>query len=183
LQAAVLEGGAPEIALESAAENERSTSRASSGGRPLVLRRTEMRKRWTWWVVVAVAALAPLAASADDVTNQSRILCASTEATVCTFEGECEIGAPWTWNIPSFVVIDLDAKTIATTGAASEKRQTSFTQVASDDEHVVLQGYENGRAFSFVIHLPTGELSVAVARDGIAVSVFGMCTTFEPGKR
>jgi hypothetical protein len=139
-----------------------------------------MNRRSAWLVAIAVA-LAPLAAAADDVSGATKLLCAATEATVCTFEGECEIGAPWQWNIPSFVVIDLDAKTISTTGSAPEKRRSEFSRVERDDEHVVLQGYENGRAFSFVIHLPTGEMTAAVARDGVAVSAFGVCTDSKAG--
>ena len=136
-----------------------------------------MNIRWKSWIVAVALVLVPLSASADDVTGVTKILCAATEATVCTFEGECEIGSPWQWNIPSFVVINLDTQTIGTTGASKDQRRSEFKQIERDDEHVVLQGYENGRAFSFVIHLPTGEMTVAVARDGVAVSAFGMCTS------
>lgn len=139
----------------------------------------ELAKRGVVLVTLA-AALVPGATMADDVSGANEILCASVEATVCTFEGDCEVGSPWLWNIPSFVTIDLDAKTVSTTEAAAEKRSSPFRSVESDDEHLVLQGYENGRAFSFVIHRPTGELTVAVARDGVAVSVFGMCMPYEP---
>jgi hypothetical protein len=40
----------------------------------------------------------------------------------------------------------------------------------------VLQGYENGRAFSFMIDEATGDVTAAVARETVAVSVFGACT-------
>jgi hypothetical protein len=39
-----------------------------------------------------------------------------------------------------------------------------------------LQGIEKGRAFSFEIEEETGYLSVAVAREGLVVAVFGVCT-------
>ncbi len=35
---------------------------------------------------------------------------------------------------------------------------------------------EQGRAFSFVVVEETGMVSIAVARDGVTVSVFGACT-------
>lgn len=41
---------------------------------------------------------------------------------------------------------------------------------------IYLQGIEGGRAFSFVIHEATGRLAAAIARDGLAVTVFGACT-------
>jgi len=47
---------------------------------------------------------------------------------------------------------------------------------------IFIQGVEMGRAFSFVISESTGMLSVAVARDGKNVSVFGACTPINSGK-
>ena len=44
----------------------------------------------------------------------------------------------------------------------------------------MLQGFENGRAFSFLIAEKTGRASIAVARDGLGVSVFGACTPLPP---
>jgi hypothetical protein len=48
------------------------------------------------------------------------------------------------------------------------------------DGMIVLQGFEAGRAFSFVIQEESGQLSAAIARQGITVSVFGACTPLEP---
>ena len=45
-----------------------------------------------------------------------------------------------------------------------------------EDGFLVLQGFEHGRAFSFLITEKTGRASIAVARDGLGVSVFGACT-------
>jgi hypothetical protein len=45
-----------------------------------------------------------------------------------------------------------------------------------DNQEIVLQGVEAGRAFSFVIDEATGLLTVAVASDGMSVSVYGACT-------
>jgi hypothetical protein len=41
---------------------------------------------------------------------------------------------------------------------------------------IVIQGFEKGRAFSFVITEESGSLSAAVAAEGKAVAVFGACT-------
>jgi hypothetical protein len=45
-----------------------------------------------------------------------------------------------------------------------------------EEGKIFLQGIEKGRAFSFVIEEPSGEASIAVARQGLTVSVFGACT-------
>jgi hypothetical protein len=88
----------------------------------------------------------------------------------------CVTETPWNLNIPEFIEIDLKAKTFATTKASGENRMTPIRSLAREEGLIILQGYEAGRAFSFVIHEQSGMASVAVARDGITVSVFGVCT-------
>ncbi len=41
---------------------------------------------------------------------------------------------------------------------------------------MIMQGIEQERAFGFVIDEASGLLTASVARDGLAVSVFGACT-------
>jgi hypothetical protein len=52
---------------------------------------------------------APSAATADDLTGSSSFLCTAQSANVCAADGECVSGAPWRWNIPQFIVVDLAA--------------------------------------------------------------------------
>jgi hypothetical protein len=134
-----------------------------------------MRKRVLGLIVAAAAALAPIA-GADDLTGQDRILCAAVEVTRCLESGTCTSELPWNLNIPQFIEIDLKAKTFSTTRASGENRATAIRTLIREDELLVLQGFEAGRAFSFVIHEPSGMASVAVARDGLTVSIFGSCT-------
>ncbi len=115
-------------------------------------------------------------AIADDLTGADVLLCTSVKATVCTAAADCESGPPWNLNIPQFLRIDLKEKTLGTTAASAEQRVTDLQSVQRADGTIVLQGLERGRAFSFMIVEETGLLSAAVARDGIAVSVFGACT-------
>ena len=115
-------------------------------------------------------------AGADDLTGQDRILCTAVEVTRCMESGTCSSELPWNLNIPQFIEIDLKAKTFSTTKASGENRTTAIRTQQREDDLLVLQGFEAGRAFSFVIHEPTGMASVAVARDGLTVSIFGACT-------
>ena len=139
-----------------------------------------MRKRT---VVLAFAfAAAALPAAADDLTGQDRILCTAVAATRCLESGGCTSEAPWNLNIPQFIEINLKDKTFATTKASGENRMTPIRSLSREDGLVVLQGVEAGRAFSFVIDEESGMASVAVARDGMTVSIFGACTPMPQGK-
>ena len=136
-----------------------------------------MRRLSILRLVLGLAAFAAAGrAAADDLTGQDRVLCAAVEATRCMERSGCVTENPWNLNIPEFIEIDLKAKTFSTTKASGENRMTPIRSLAREEGLVILQGYEGGRAFSFVIHEQSGMASVAVARDGITVSVFGVCT-------
>ena len=105
-----------------------------------------------------------------------RFVCAAAQVQICIEADTCYSASPWELDVPEFVVIDLDKNTISTTESSGDERSTKFSKAAKDEGTIFLQGIEGGRAFSFVIDEATGYMSVAVARDGIVVSVFGSCT-------
>lgn len=127
-------------------------------------------------IVLLTVSLAAPAVWADDLTGASRLLCASIQATACVEGGDCSIDLPWNLNIPEFIDIDLDAKRLSTTAASGENRATPITHLTRENGLIVLQGFEMGRAFSFVITEETGRVAVAVATEGRAVAIFGACT-------
>jgi hypothetical protein len=124
----------------------------------------------------------PSAALADNLTGADKILCTAVQATVCTLEGGCEMGSPWDFNVPQFIEIDFTVKTLSTTKASGQNRTSPFKNFQREDGKVFLQGVEKGRAFSFVIEEASGDMSVAVAREGLTVSVFGACTPITGSK-
>jgi hypothetical protein len=113
---------------------------------------------------------------ADDLTGSTRFLCAAIQATVCVEDGECAVDLPWNVNIPQFIEVDLEARRLSTTEASGEDRTTSIEHLSREDGTIVFHGFEMGRAFSWVISEWAGHVTAAVAADGVAVSVFGVCT-------
>ena len=120
-----------------------------------------------------LVAAAPLAA--DDLTGAERFLCSAAQVTACYDDGECLTLPPWELNVPEFIQVDLAAGTLSTTAASGQNRATPIKNLEREDGFIVLQGFENGRAFSFLITEKTGRASIAVARDGLGVTVFGAC--------
>ena len=90
--------------------------------------------------------------------------------------GECESGPPSQFNIPDFIVVDLEARLLKTTDASQENRQTPILHLTREDGLIVLQGLEMERAFSFNIDEASGTLTAATARPGLFVGAFGACT-------
>jgi len=128
-------------------------------------------------LLIAIMALMPVGlAQADNLDGVERMVCAAAQVQICVESDRCYQATPAELDIPEFVVIDTAKKTISTTRASNQNRSTSFTKVDRSDGLIYLQGIESGRAFSFVIEEASGHLTAAIARDGIAVSVFGACT-------
>ena len=115
-------------------------------------------------------------AAAENVTDVTRMICASGQAQICLATGECYAATPWELSVPDFVIIDTRKGTISTTKASGLNRSTEFTKSERKEGLIHLQGVEGGRAFSFVIHEQTGRMTAAIARDGLSVTVFGACT-------
>lgn len=127
-------------------------------------------------IAAAIAAVLPVVAQADNVTGSKHLICASALVTQCYARGECETGPPWKWNMLQFVQLDLDKKTISSMPAAAQQKRSPITTLVREQGQILVQGTENGRAFSMVIVEETGQASLAVALDGITASAFGACT-------
>jgi hypothetical protein len=126
-------------------------------------------------LILLVVLLGPTAL-ADDVRGANRLLCTVIEATSCHDAEDCITDLPSAFNIPQFIEVDLTRKLLSTTQASLEPRQSPIGSITRGDGLVVIQGLEQGRAFSFIVNEQSGRLSAAVARDGITVTAFGACT-------
>ena len=113
---------------------------------------------------------------ADSLAGEDQILCSLVLTTVCNEDGDCESGPPWIWDVPQFIVYDLDDEEIRTTEASGENRSTPILNIVRGDGEIAVQGYERGRAFSTVMNEDDGHFSAAIALDGLVISAFGACT-------
>ena len=127
-------------------------------------------------MVASVGLLASGVALADNVEGADRLLCAPEQIMICVEEADCYPAHASDLGVPDFVIVDLKNKKMQTTKSSEQTRTTAFSSVSRNGGKIFLQGVENGRAFSFVINEITGSLTVALSRDGVAVSVFGSCT-------
>jgi len=121
-----------------------------------------------------LVAAAP-AALADDLTGSNRFLCSVVTISRCYIDG-CMDDTPDGALVPQFVNVDLGAKLLSTTPASGQNRTTPIESLRREGGLIVLQGLQNGRAFSFVIGERSGNASVAIARDEIVLAVSAVCT-------
>ncbi len=123
------------------------------------------------------ASLVTVPVFSENVSGVDKILCAPAEVIVCHDDGYCETVLPWKVNVPQFIVVDIKKKRLSTTEASGANRSTPIKGLIRESGMIYLQGVDRERAFSFVINEGTGLMTVAVARAGLTVTVFGACTS------
>lgn len=128
-------------------------------------------------LVAAAGLMASGVAFADNLQGIDRLLCAVGQVVACVEEADCYPIPPSEVDVPEFVIVDVKGKVLSTTKASERNRRTPVQTVQRADGFIYLQGIDLGRAFSLVIDEATGHVTVAVSRDGVSVTVFGVCTS------
>lgn len=124
--------------------------------------------------LASLLALLPASLAGATVDTSKPLLCAVTEAVECDDDGTCLRGNPEDLDIPQFVRIDAEQKMIT---EHEGSRSSPIQNLIRSDGRLILQGFENGRAWSISISQATGKMSVASSGDGVAFAIFGACTT------
>ena len=132
--------------------------------------------------VLGVCALG--SARADDLTGVDRFICSTGPVSACCDEGSCATGTAAELGVPQFMEFDLKQKRISATKASGLNRTSAIESVKRENGNLVMQGLENGRAFSFVVDEKQGSLSAAVAvvDAGCTLTGFAWCTPLPDGK-
>jgi hypothetical protein len=129
-----------------------------------------------WIPVLTILLAATSLVSADDLTGTDELLCSPVVANACEPDEGCEQKAPWSLNVPLFIEVDLKGKTMRTTEASGLNRETEIKTLLREDGLIVLQGYQQRRAFSIVITEETGLLTFSVSSNDKGAVIFGACT-------
>ena len=108
---------------------------------------------------------------AADFDGSKPLICSAIEAHDCMVGADCERGLAEDINAPQFIRLDFTAKTMA-----ARNRSTPMKNFARSDGMLVIQGFENKRAFSITISEQSGKLVGAIAADQAGYLIFGACT-------
>lgn len=100
------------------------------------------------------------------------LICSAIEANDCALGTTCRKGLAESVNVPQFIRLDFSRKTMSAGG-----RSSPIQRQAREGGMLVMQGFENYRAWSITINETTGKLVGAIAGDQEGFLVFGACTT------
>jgi uncharacterized membrane protein len=126
--------------------------------------------------LVVVLLVAPLGVSlAGDFDGSKKLRCVPTDAAECSGAGECKRVTVEEINIPRWIAVDFKKKKLSGTDSDGEDETTAIENVRVDEGQTILQGAENGRAWSMVIDQMTGDMTAAIAGDETGFVLFGVC--------
>ena len=112
---------------------------------------------------------------AGDFDGSKPLLCAVTETIECTPDGEVLRGEAESIDMPCFLKIDFEKKTISGTLEDGTVRTTEIKGMEQTDGNLILQGVQNGKAWNMVIAEATGKATIAASDNQVGFVVFGAC--------
>ena len=124
--------------------------------------------------VIVLLAVTPLLA--DDITGANQFMCTTHDVFECEAGAQCNEVSLADLKLPSFVMVDLDKKTMKTTEASDQQRATEIKNLEFFDPLIVIQTAQLGRGMTWVIHEPTGQSTMTVTIHHEAYVFFGTCT-------
>jgi hypothetical protein len=129
------------------------------------------------YLAAATLLLAPLAAAAQTSDWPSSIVCSLGDVTICTPDG-CHQATLDTLELPGLLRLDLKDGVMYAVTPEDLGRRSSFKVIEASETRIVMQGFENGRAFSAVLVEP-GTLAISASADGTTFSLFARCTNLQ----
>jgi hypothetical protein len=122
--------------------------------------------------------LVPYARADPPFDGSVALICALIEVMDCAPAADCQRGAPESVNLPQFIKLNFTEQMLSTTETAQRQQSTAIKAIQQFDSRMILQGVEDGRAWSIVIAKDTGKMSATVADDQVGFVVFGACTPY-----
>lgn len=126
------------------------------------------------YLAAAILFLAPLAAAAQASDWPASVVCSLGDVTICTPAG-CHQAALETLDVPRMIRLDLKEGVMHAVTPEHAGRRSQFKTIEAGETRLVMQGYENGRAFSAVLTEP-GTVALSASMDDATASLFGRCT-------
>ncbi len=119
--------------------------------------------------------LAFTTATAGDFDGSKPFICAVINLFECQAGGTCEPVALEATNLPRFLRIDCKNKSVSGTLAGGTVRTTNIEGMEHLNGLLILQGTENGKAWSMSVNEESGKAVLSAVGEDVAFVVFGAC--------
>jgi hypothetical protein len=133
--------------------------------------------------LLAVLGLSSAIASGEDYKGVNHFICASASVMECVPVHGCERVAADAVNVPRFIEVDIDKKTLSARLAGGERRTSPIERSEFVDGKLMLQGVEDGDkeqrdglGWTMSVAQDSGDMVLTGSGDNVAFVVFGACT-------
>jgi hypothetical protein len=113
---------------------------------------------------------------AGDFDGSHPLICAVIETHECGPDGNCVKGNAQEINVPQFFKLNFKDNLVSSNHAGGEVRKTAVQRMERAEGMLILQGVQNGRAWSATISEADGRFVLTASGDEEAFVVFGACT-------
>ncbi len=114
---------------------------------------------------------------AGDFDGSKPLICAVIETFECAPGDECQRGGNKYTGIPRFLRIDFKEKKIRRSMKDGKARTTQIERMTRVGGKLILQGIEEGKAWSMLITEDKGKMTVVASDGQIGFIIFGACTS------
>ena len=136
-------------------------------------------KKRSWVAAACVIAASPFVSttvSAEGVDGSKDMVCAVIKVVGCVEDAGCVLGQAKDFDLPVLVVFDANKKVIRGTHESGHKEVSPVKNMEHSNDHLILQGVEEGRGWDIAIDTKTGEMRGAVVGEAVSILVSGTCT-------
>jgi len=127
----------------------------------------------------ALAALIGAAgASAEDpmITGKQNVICASQNIMACVDDAVCMQGKPSTFDMPTFMFVDVKTKAIRAVEADGSTVISPIKTHEVTEQSAIMQGYENHRGWTLAVDKMDGSFTLSATGPDINFMIMGACT-------
>jgi hypothetical protein len=135
-----------------------------------------MWKKISLLLAVSLLLFPPLSGMAGDFDGSRPVTCAVIETHDCGPEEACIKGSAESINMPQFFKVNFKDKLVTSTRPDGEVQTSPIQKMERVEGRLILQGVQNGRAWSATISEVNGKFVLTSSGDQEAFVVFGACT-------
>lgn len=115
------------------------------------------------------------AVKAGPYDGTANLICSSIHTVECSGDGSCFQGRAEDINLPQFFRLHFDEMVVRRRTPEGNERSSKIDTLRRDAGELILQGVEEGLAWSLVVDEDVGRMTLTASSDDTAFAIFGAC--------
>jgi len=135
-----------------------------------------MMKNLKWIAFLFGFFIVPVVLAAEGIESKGVLMCSAADTAECSDGPKCVTGTSDSIEIPHFLKVDFDKKSITSADVNEERKTTEIVNQQKIEDRIILQGIQGGLGWSMSINAKTGDMVLTASGDEVGFVVLGECT-------